>query len=48
MKVEVQLEKNLLAPIGIKEAASAIDAGIQKELHGSGMTTSIISNKETN
>ena len=41
------MAKNLLAPVGIKEAASAKDAGIQKKIHGSGMTTSVISNEET-
>ena len=29
-------------------AGSAIDAGIQKEIHGSGTTTLIISNEELN
>ena len=38
--------KNILAPLGIKAAASTIDAGIQKKIHGSGTTTLIISNKE--
>ena len=37
-----------LAPLGITAAASAIDAGIQKKIHGSGTTTSIISNEEMN
>ena len=32
----------------ITASASAIDAGIQKETHGSGTTTLIISNKEMN
>ena len=49
MKVAIPLAKNVLAP-----AASAIDAGIQKKIHGSGRpssfasrtTTLIISNKE--
>ena len=31
MKVAVPLEKNILAPLGITAAASAIDAGIQKK-----------------
>ena len=48
MKVAVPLAKNILAPLGITAAASAIDAGNQKEVHGSGNTTSIISNKEIN
>ena len=48
MKVAIPLAKKKLAPLGITEAASAIDAGIQKKLHGSGTTTFIISNKEMN
>ena len=36
----------LLAPLGITAAASAIDVGIQKTIHGSGKR--IISNKEMN
>ena len=48
MKVAVQLAKNILAPLGVTAAASAIDAGIQKKMHGSGTTTSIISNEEMN
>ena len=34
MKVAVTLAKNILAPLGIAAAASAIDAGIQKKIHG--------------
>ena len=34
MKVAVPLTKNILAPLGITSAASAIDAGIQKKIHG--------------
>ena len=51
MKVAVPLAKNILAPLGITAAASAIDAGIQKKIHGSGRpssTTLIISNEEMN
>ena len=48
MKVAVTLAKNILAPLGIAAVASAIDAGIQKKIHGSGSTTSIISNEEIN
>ena len=48
MKVAVPLAKNVLAPLGITAAASAIDAGIQKKIHGSGTTTLIISNEEMN
>ena len=42
MKVAIPLAKNDLAPIGITAAASAIDAGIQKKIHGSGTTKLII------
>ena len=45
MKVAVPLAKNILAPLGITAAASAIDAGIQKKINGSGTTTLIISNE---
>ena len=48
MKIAVPLAKNVLAPLGITAAASALDAGIQKEIHGSGNTTLIISNEEMN
>ena len=48
MKVAIPLAKNVLAPLGITAAASAIDAGIQKKIHGSGTTTLIISNEEVN
>ena len=48
MKVAVPIAKNILAPLGITTAASAIDAGIQKKIHGSGTTTLIISNEEMN
>ena len=48
MKVTIPLAKNVLAPLGITAAASAIDTGIQKKIHGSGTTTLIISNEEMN
>ena len=48
MKVAIPLAKNVLAPLGITAATSAIDAGIQKKVRGSGTTTLIISNKEMN
>ena len=48
MKVPVPLAKIILAPLGITVAASVIDAGIQKKIHGSGTTTLIISNEEMN
>ena len=46
MRVAVPLAKNVLAPLGIIAGTSAIDAGTQKKIHGSGTTTLIISNKE--
>ena len=42
MKVAIPLAKNVLAPLGIRAAVSAIDAGIQKKIHGTGTTTLII------
>ena len=56
MKAAVPLTKSILALLGITATASAIDAGIQKKIHGSGRplssapwtTTLIISNKEMN
>ena len=48
MKVAVPLAKNVLAPLRIRAAASALDAGIQEKIHGSGTATWIISNKEMN
>ena len=48
MKVAVPLAKNILALFGVTAAASAIDAGIQKKIIGSGTTTLIVSNEEMN
>ena len=48
MKVAIPWAKNVLAPLRITAATSAIDAGIQKKIHGSGTKTLIISNKEMN
>ena len=50
MKVAVPLKKNTLAPLGITAAASPIDAGIQKKIHGSSRNTTalIIPNKKIN
>ena len=48
MKVAIPLAKNILATLGITAAASAIDAGIEKKIHGSGTTNLIISNEEMN
>ena len=39
MKVVIPLGKTVLAPLGITVPASAIDAGIQKKIHGSGTAT---------
>ena len=47
-KLAVPLAKNILTPLGIKAAASAIDAGIQKKIHGSPTTALIISNERMN
>ena len=37
MKVAVPLAKNVLAPLGLTAAMSAIDGSIQKKIHGSGV-----------
>ena len=36
MKVALPLAKNVLAPLGLRAAMSAIDGSIQKKTHGSG------------
>ena len=48
MKVAFPLAKHILAALGITAAASAIDAGIQKKINGSGTTTLILSNEKMN
>ena len=48
MKVAVPLAGYILDPLRITAAASAIDAGIQKKIHGSRKSTLITSNKEIN
>ena len=48
LKVAIPLAKNILAPLGKTAAASVIDAGIQKRIHGTGTTTLIISNETIN
>ena len=48
MKVAVPLAQNVLAPLGISAAMSAIDGSIKKKMLGSGVTTFIISNDEMN
>ena len=37
MKVALPLAKNVLAPLGLTDAMSAIDGSIQKKIHGSGV-----------
>ena len=37
MKVALPLAKNVLAPLGLTAAMSAIDGSIQKKMHGSGV-----------
>ena len=37
MKVALPLSKNVLAPIGLTAAMSAIDGSVQKKIHGSGV-----------
>ena len=37
MKEAIPLAKNVLAPLGLTAAMSAIDGGIQKKIHGSGV-----------
>ena len=37
MKVAMPLAKNVLAPLGLTAAMSAIDGSIQKKIHGSGI-----------
>ena len=37
MKVALSLSKNVLAPLGLTAAMSAIDGSIQKKIHGSGI-----------
>ena len=44
MKLAVLFGKIILALLGITAVASAIDAEVQKKMHGSGTTTLIIPN----
>ena len=48
MKAAVPLAKNVLAPLGITAASSAIDAKIQKKINDSGPITLIIPNEKMN
>ena len=41
MKLALPLAKNLLAPLGLTAAMSAIDGSIQKKIHGSGIKLTI-------
>ena len=45
-KVAMPLAKNVLAPLGLSAAMSAIDGSIKKKMLGSGTTTLVISNDE--
>ena len=47
MKVALPLAKNVLAPLGLTAAMSAIDGSIQKKIHGSGVK-SIIEQEDMN
>ena len=42
----MKVAKNVLAPLGLSAAMSAIDGSLKKKMLGSGMTTLIISNDE--
>ena len=46
MQVAMPLAKNVLAPLGLSAAMSAIDGSIKKKMLGSGATALIISNDE--
>ena len=48
MKAAMPLTKNVLAPLGLTAAMSAIDGSIQKTFHGSGATKLIIENVDMN
>ena len=48
MKIAFPFAEDVLAPLVITAAVSAIDAGIQNKMHGSERTTLIISNKKIN
>ena len=49
LKTGLPLLKSVIKPLGLLDLtaeSSAIDAGVQKKIYGSGTTTLIISNKE--
>ena len=45
MKVAMPLAKNVLAPLGLTAAMSAIDGSIQKKMRGEGIIMKIIENE---
>ena len=45
MKVALPLAKNVLAPLGLTAAMSAIDGSIEKKIHGSGVKLIILNKK---
>ena len=45
---EISIGKNILAPLRLSAAMSATDTAIQKNMHGSGNKTLIISNNDLN
>ena len=51
LKTGLPLLKSVIKPLGLlglTAASSAIDAGVQKKIYGSGTTTLVISNEEIN
>ena len=51
LKTGLPLLKSVIKPLGLlglTAASSAIDAGVQKRIYGSGATTLVISNEEMN
>ena len=51
LKTGLPLLKSVIKPLGLlglTAASSAIDAGVQKKIYGSGITTLVISNEEKN
>ena len=48
LKIVAPLATKVLPILGLSVASSAIDAGIQKKIYGSGTTILIISSKEMN
>ena len=51
LKTGLPLLKSVIKPLGflgLTAASSTIDAGVQKKIYGSGTTTLVISNEETN